>query len=78
MKIEKAFGYALKQKRLEIGLTQEKLAEKSGISTRYISKLECAGQLPNFKYIQAISTSLGLKPSQFLEEVEKAQEIQQT
>ena len=38
--IDKNWGEILKNHRLKLGLTQEDLAEKIGISVKYISKIE--------------------------------------
>ena len=70
MAVDKAFGIVLKRKRLELDLTQENLAERSGLSTRYISRLECHNQQPNYKFIKALAMGLDLSPSQLIQEVE--------
>ena len=71
MKSEDAFAKVLKEKRLEARLTQETLAEKSKLSTRYISRLECGDQLPNYKYLLAVASGLGMKASELIKAVEK-------
>ena len=70
MVIDEAFGIALKSKRLELGLTQEDLAEKSGLSTRYISRLECHNQQPNYKFIKALAMGLDVSTSELIIAVE--------
>lgn len=73
MEIEKAFSLALKEERQKLGLTQETFAEKTGLSIRYISRLECGNQLPNFKYLHKLSQALDMKISQFMSIVEEKQ-----
>lgn len=73
MEIEKAFSQALKEERQKLGLTQESFSEKTGLSIRYISKLECGNQPPNFKYLHRLSQALDMKISQFMSIVEEKQ-----
>ena len=35
------FGIALRRRRVEVGLTQEQIASRSGMSRSYISEVEC-------------------------------------
>ena len=65
------FAKVLKEKRLEAELTQEALAERAKLSTRYISRLECGNQQPNYKYLLAISAALGMRASELLRAVER-------
>jgi transcriptional regulator with XRE-family HTH domain len=66
----KAFGLALKNKRLEANLTQEDLAERSKLSTRYISRLECHVQQPNYRFIKSLAMGLDIKASELIQAVE--------
>ena len=70
MAVDKAFGIVLKRKRLELDLTQENLAERSGLSTRYISRLECHNQQPNYKFIKALAMGLEISTSELIQSVE--------
>ena len=45
-KIDKEMGLRLKQARTEQKLTYEELAEKSGVSSRYIKEIENHGNVP--------------------------------
>ena len=62
----KSFSKILKQERLNKGFSQEKLSEKSGLSTRYISSLECDDQQPSLEVFIKISKALELLPSELM------------
>ena len=47
--------------RKEKGLTQEKLAERVGVSTTYIGYLEIGARIPNLRMIYKIANALGVK-----------------
>ena len=48
-KIDKEMGFRLKQARTEQKLTYEELAEKSGVSSRYIKEIENHGNVPSLE-----------------------------
>ena len=48
-KIDKEMGLRLKQARTEQKLTYEELAEKSGVSSRYIKEIENHGNVPSLE-----------------------------
>lgn len=48
----------LRAKRREKALTQEKLAEQSGLSDRYIRSLECEAAQPSASVLYRISQAL--------------------
>lgn len=47
--------------RQEKGWTQEKLAERIGVSTTFIGYIETGYRIPNLKMIYKIANALGLK-----------------
>ncbi len=47
--------------RKEKGWTQEKLAERVGVSTTYIGYIEIGARIPNLKMIYKIANALGVK-----------------
>ncbi|HEY8966776.1 MAG TPA: helix-turn-helix transcriptional regulator [Candidatus Methylacidiphilales bacterium] len=49
----------LKRLRDETGLTQEELAERAGVSPRYIQFLEAGKQLPSLTVADALVSALG-------------------
>lgn len=66
-KIRKTFAKNLKKLRLDKGLTQEQLAEKLGISVRYIQQLE-GKNTPNVKIdtLEVLAKELKVKPCELL------------
>ena len=46
-KIDKEMGFRLKKARTDQKLTYEELAEKSGVSSRYIKEIENHGNVPS-------------------------------
>lgn len=64
------------QRRKALGLTQEDLAEKIGLSKNHISNIECGKYLPTTKVLVEICNALGETPDYYLlgkisEETEK-------
>lgn len=54
-RIDKEMEFRLKKARLDQKLTYEELAEKSGVSTRYIKEIENQGNVPSvYKFSQLI------------------------
>jgi transcriptional regulator with XRE-family HTH domain len=66
-KIRKTFAKNLKKLRMDKGLTQELLAEKLGISVRYIQQLE-GKNTPNVKIdtLEILAKELKVKPCELL------------
>ena len=55
-------GVRIKYLREKAGLTQEKLAEKSGISLDYLGKIEVNINKPGLKTIIKLSNALKIEP----------------
>jgi transcriptional regulator with XRE-family HTH domain len=51
-------GELLRRLRAERGLTQEELAEKSGMSVRALSNLECGTSAPRIKTTRLLASAL--------------------
>ena len=51
-------GSIIKHARIEEGLTQAKLAEKAGISTRYLSDIENKNEIPSLKVFISLILAL--------------------
>jgi transcriptional regulator with XRE-family HTH domain len=66
------FGKALKGLRKERNLSQEKLADLSGLDRSYISILERNLKLPSLYTILALATALDIKASEVMMEMEKS------
>lgn len=64
------FGKALKRLRKDQKLSQEKLADLSGLDRSYISILERNLKLPSLYTILALASGLDIKASEFMMEME--------
>ena len=62
MKLEQAFGVTLKNSRTERNLSQEKLADISGLHRTYISLLERGAKSPSLITIFTLANALKMKP----------------
>ncbi len=69
--ISKAFGNALKEARLNKGLSQEQLALQSGIDRTYVGMLERGTRHPSLAFLFAISPTLGTTPVELTGRVQK-------
>ncbi|WP_354670013.1 helix-turn-helix transcriptional regulator [Paenibacillus sp. BSR1-1] len=69
------FGMTLRRLRKERNLSQEELAERSGLDRSYISLIERNLKLPGFISILALASGLGMRASEFMIEIEKDQEF---
>ena len=56
--IDKRIGKRIKQRREELGLTQEELAAKLGVSTNYISTIERGASFPRYEKLVMILNAL--------------------
>jgi DNA-binding XRE family transcriptional regulator len=54
-------GRQVAQKRLELGLTQEQLAERAAVSQADISRIECGYANPTLSTITALACALSLE-----------------
>ena len=59
-------GKKIKTLREQAGLTQDKLAEKSGISLDYLGKIEVCINKPGLKTILKIANALKIEPFKIL------------
>lgn len=56
--IDKRVGKRIKQRREELGLTQEQLALKLGVATNYISTIERGASFPRYEKLVMILNTL--------------------
>lgn len=68
MNITHIFSTNVKKYRLMKGLSQEDLAERSGLHRTYISAIECERRNISIENIQRIADALDIKPSTLLED----------
>ena len=64
-KIDKEMGLRLKQARTEQKLTYEELAEKSGVSSRYIKEIENHGNVPSLEKLGQLIRALHISADPF-------------
>lgn len=69
MQPDEQFGPVLRRVRIERGLTQEQLAEASGLHRTEISLLERSQRKPLLETVVALCRGLGVTPAELLHEV---------
>ena len=69
--IRERFGFALKSRREELGLTQEDFAEKAGIHRTYLSDIERGSRNVSLINIERIAGALALAISELFRRVER-------
>lgn len=67
-------GKLIKQRRKELKLSQEELAESAGLHRTYIGQLEQGKKSPTIRTLILISKTLKVKPSELIIQLEKADE----
>lgn len=68
---QRALGDAARERRLELGLTQEELANDSGLHQRWISNVECGWRNLTLESVHRLARALGLRPSELLARAER-------
>jgi transcriptional regulator with XRE-family HTH domain len=69
--IRERFGFAVKMRREELGLTQEDLADKAGIHRTYLSDIERGSRNLSLINVERVSIALSLSLSELFQLVEK-------
>lgn len=64
----KTLARHMKERRKSLGLTQEQLAEKSGLSPNYIAKLELEKRIPSMSALVALAEALEVAVPELLSE----------
>ena len=62
MELQQIFMANMKKRRKQLGLTQEKLAERCITDPGYIRQIEIGRRFPSIKYIERIAKSLDIAP----------------
>jgi len=68
--LEEAFAEILRVRRKELGLSQQKLSEKTGISANFISCCERKLQQPSLNTIFLLAYGLEMEPSKLIKQVQ--------
>ena len=71
MELEEAYGVVLLAARKQLGLSQYKLAEQSGVSRTHISMLELGRNGPTLGMLYKLAEALGQTASAMLAQVDK-------
>jgi len=66
-----ALGTAVKARREELGLTQEQLALKGNLHTRWVSNIENAWRNPSYSSLRRLAASLDLPTSELIARAEQ-------
>jgi DNA-binding XRE family transcriptional regulator len=66
-----ALGKAVKARRQELGLTQEQLANDSGLHQRWISNIENGKRNPSYASLRRLATGLELSASELIARAER-------
>lgn len=64
--IRRRFGDAIRERRRELGLSQEKLADRAQLHRTYVADVERGNRNPSLESITRIAGALDLKPSELL------------
>jgi transcriptional regulator with XRE-family HTH domain len=66
-----ALGNAVKTRRQELGLTQEQLANDSGLHQRWVSNVETGKRNPSYGSLRRLAGALGLSASELIARAEQ-------
>jgi transcriptional regulator with XRE-family HTH domain len=66
-----ALGAALKERRNELGLTQEDVASAAGIDRPFVTLIESARKQPTISVLWRLSTAVDLTPADFAGRIER-------
>jgi len=69
--IRERFGFAVKLRREELGLTQEDLAHRAGIHRTYLSDVERGGRNVSLVNIERLAAALALPASELFRLAER-------
>jgi transcriptional regulator with XRE-family HTH domain len=73
-----AFGIAVRQLRIERGLSQEEAALNGGIDRAYFGHIERATKSPTLATVWKIAGALDVKPSELLRRAEEISEAERS
>lgn len=63
MDIEKAFGRAVKIRRVELDISQEELADKAGMARSFVSGIELGNKAASITSVWRLARALNCTPS---------------
>jgi len=62
MGIKEILGQNLKDNRRRLGISQQELAKRAGISTPYLAMIEVARKFPTADILERLAVALGINP----------------
>lgn len=68
---QRALGLAVKARREELGVTQEQLANDSGLHQRWISNVETGKRNPSYASLRRLAHALDLTASELIARAEQ-------
>ncbi len=66
-----AFGQAVRDRRKELGLSQEALGERADLHRTYVSQVERGLKSPSLTSVEHLAKVLGVRPSELIRAAEK-------
>lgn len=69
---KKYLGIHLRKRRFEIGMTQDELEEKAGLSETVISKIENNERLPSSYTLYLITSAMGISIDQLNQDIARS------
>ncbi|ARN19641.1 helix-turn-helix domain-containing protein [Piscinibacter gummiphilus] len=66
-----ALGSCLKDRRIELGITQEDVASAAGIDRPYITLIESARKQPTISVLWKLAAAVQFSPAEFAERIER-------
>ncbi len=72
-----SFGAVVRAKRMSLGLSQEKLAEKAGCDRQSVNRVENAAYSPSLDRVFKLADALGLSLSDLFEEFDRVDTARQ-
>lgn len=64
--IKEAFGTQVKLFRNKSGMTQEELAQQSGLAIRFVQDIEAGNKLASLKTVFKLADGLGVSPNELV------------
>ena len=71
--LEQIFGQVVREVRIEVGISQEELADRAQLHRTYVSLLERGKRNPSLNVVQALATALGTTMTRLVSEIEERQ-----
>jgi transcriptional regulator with XRE-family HTH domain len=75
LSIEKAFGLRLRAKRDVLGISQEELADRSGLHRTYVSQLERGLKSPSLNTLFALASALKIDITDLVRDLARSRSV---